>query len=79
MKYQIEENCLTIFLPKELDHHQTEEIRREADRQDDERNHVKYVIFDSGDKLYGQLRDRSDDGAVPEAESDRGRSAGRRI
>ena len=21
MKYQIEENCLTIFLPKELDHH----------------------------------------------------------
>ena len=31
MKYQIEENCLTIFLPKELDHHQTEEIRREAD------------------------------------------------
>ena len=34
MKYQIEENCLTIFLPKELDHHQTEEIRREADRTD---------------------------------------------
>ena len=44
MKYQIEENCLTIFLPKELDHHQTEEIRREADRQI-ERNHVKYVIL----------------------------------
>ena len=40
MKYQIEENCLTIFLPKELDHHQTEEIRREADRQI-ERNPVK--------------------------------------
>ena len=41
MKYQIEENCLTIFLPKELDHHQTEEIRREADRQI-ERNHFDF-------------------------------------
>ena len=51
MKYQIEENCLTIFLPKELDHHQTEEIRREADRQI-ERNHVKYVIFDFGETSF---------------------------
>ena len=48
MKYQIEENCLTIFLPKELDHHQTEEIRREADRQI-ERNHVK---FDFGETSF---------------------------
>ena len=51
MKYQIEENCLTIFLPKELDHHQTEEIRREADRQI-ERDHVKYVIFDFGETSF---------------------------
>ena len=51
MKYQIEENCPTIFLPKELDHHQTEEIRREADRQI-ERNHVKYVIFDFGETSF---------------------------
>src|SRR5699024_8199707 len=43
--------CLTIFLPKELDHHQTEEIRREADRQI-ERNHVKYVIFDFGETSF---------------------------
>lgn len=44
----MEENCLTIYLPKELDHHNTEEIRREADRQI-ERNHIKYVIFDFGE------------------------------
>ena len=25
MKYQVEENCLTIFLPGELDHHNAEE------------------------------------------------------
>ena len=28
MKYQVQENCLTIFLPHELDHHNAEEIRR---------------------------------------------------
>ena len=28
MKYQVQENCLTIFLPNELDHHNAEEIRR---------------------------------------------------
>ncbi|MBY0759633.1 MULTISPECIES: STAS domain-containing protein [Sellimonas] len=48
MEYQVEENCLTIYLPKELDHHTTEEIRRETDRQID-RNHIKYVIFDFGE------------------------------
>ncbi|MBS1442424.1 MAG: anti-anti-sigma factor, partial [Dorea sp.] len=26
MKYQVQENCLTIFLPGELDHHNAEEI-----------------------------------------------------
>ena len=45
MKYQVEENCLTIFLPKEVDHHQAEEIRKEADAII-ERSHIKYVIFD---------------------------------
>ena len=45
MKYQVNENCLTIYLPNELDHHNAELIRREADRQI-ERNHIKYIIFD---------------------------------
>lgn len=47
MKYQIQENCLTIFLPEELDHHNAEKIREESDRLI-ERNHIKYVIFDFG-------------------------------
>ena len=38
MQYQIKENCLTIFLPAEVDHHNAEEIKREADK----------VIFDFG-------------------------------
>ena len=45
MKYQVQENCLTIYLPREVDHHNAEEIRREADA-GIERNHIKYVVFD---------------------------------
>ena len=45
MKYQVQENCLTIYLPREVDHHNAEEIKREADAVID-RNHIKYVIFD---------------------------------
>ena len=32
MQYLVEENCLTIFLPQEVDHHNAEEIKREADK-----------------------------------------------
>ncbi|XCP86325.1 anti-sigma factor antagonist [Roseburia hominis] len=45
MDYQVEENCLTIFLPKEVDHHNAEDIRREADKVI-EQKHIKHVIFD---------------------------------
>ena len=45
MNYEVQENCLTIFLPKELDHHNAEDIRKKADRLI-EKNHIKYVIFD---------------------------------
>ena len=48
MKYQVQENCLTIFLPEDVDHHNAEEIRREADRLID-REHIRYVIFDFAD------------------------------
>ena len=27
MDYQVQENCLTIFLPKEVDHHNAEEVQ----------------------------------------------------
>lgn len=45
LKYRVQENCLTIFLPKELDHHNAEKIKRESD-QVIEKNHIRYVIFD---------------------------------
>ena len=45
MKYQVEENCLTIFLPGELDHHNAEEIRKGSDKLIEE-NPIKCVIFD---------------------------------
>ena len=45
MKYEVQENCLTIFLPKDLDHHNAEEIKKEADHLVD-RNHIRYIIFD---------------------------------
>lgn len=45
MKYQVQENCLTIFLPKELDHHNAEHIRKKSD-QLIEKHHIKCVIFD---------------------------------
>ena len=48
MKYQVEENCLTIFLPKELDHHNAEHIRKKSD-QLIEKHHIKCVIFDFED------------------------------
>ena len=48
MKYQVQENCLTIFLPNEIDHHNAVELKRESDHLI-ERNHIRYVIFDFQD------------------------------
>ena len=45
MKYRVQENCLTIYLPSEVDHHNAEEMRKNADALI-ERNHIKFVIFD---------------------------------
>ena len=45
MKFEVQENCLTVYLPGEVDHHNAEEIKREADRLI-ERGHIRYVIFD---------------------------------
>lgn len=48
MEYLIEENCLTIFLPAEVDHFSAETIRKEADELI-RRKHIRYVIFDFRD------------------------------
>ncbi len=45
MKYQVQENCLTIYLPNELDHHNAEDIRIHADTLIEE-HQIKCVIFD---------------------------------
>ena len=45
LEYQIQENCLTIFLPKEVAHHNAEEVKKGADAII-EKEHIKYVIFD---------------------------------
>lgn len=51
MKYEVQENCLTIFLPGELDHHNAEEIRKRSDYLIDQ-NHIRYVIFDFMDTTF---------------------------
>jgi stage II sporulation protein AA (anti-sigma F factor antagonist) len=48
MKFQVQENCLTIFLPNELDHHNAEKIRHSSDHIIEE-NQIKCVIFDFTD------------------------------
>ena len=48
MKYQVEENCLTVFLPEEVDHHNTEELRIKTDRLIED-HQIKCVIFDFAD------------------------------
>ena len=45
MEYLVQENNLTIFLPSELDHHNAEEIRKNADRLIVAQQ-IKCVIFD---------------------------------
>ncbi len=48
MKYLVQENCLTIFLPGELDHHSAEDIRVNADFLINH-HQIKCVIFDFAD------------------------------
>ena len=45
MDYHIYNKCLTIFLPKEVDHHNAEDIRIVSD-QLIQKHQIKSVIFD---------------------------------
>ena len=45
LNYQVQENCLTIFLPSEIDHHNAEDIRKHADKVIEEQQ-IRCVIFD---------------------------------
>ena len=51
MKYQVQENCLTIFLHSDVDHHNAEEIKKEADHLID-KEHIRYIIFDFADTSF---------------------------
>ena len=42
MRYQVQENCLTIYLPREVDPHNADEIRKEADAVIS-RNHIERI------------------------------------
>lgn len=63
MKYQVQENCLTIYLPREVDHHNAEEIKAEADAVID-RNHIRYVIFVLTEPILWTVQGRSHHGKI---------------
>ena len=56
-KYQLKEGCLTIQMPKELDHHEAGRLKMEADFLIGA-YHVRRLV--SGNRVYGQFRDRCD-------------------
>ena len=60
MQYQIQENCLIIYLPKDVDHCSVQVIQHEADTII-KQNHIKHVIFDFKET---QFMDSSGIGAV---------------
>ncbi len=43
--YELQEGCLTIWMPKELDHHSAEQLRKEADLLIDSYR-VRSLVFD---------------------------------
>lgn len=45
MKYQIQENCLTVYLPEEVDHYTIAGMGEEVDDMI-AHNHIKHIIFD---------------------------------
>ena len=58
MKYQVQENCLTVFLPHELDHHNAEEIGKESDHLGSSAITSAMSSFDFAEtNFYGQFRE----------------------
>lgn len=50
-EYQVEENSLRIYVPKELDHHVADKIRRESEAMLAERE-IKKIVFDFSDTTF---------------------------
>lgn len=51
MRYQIQENCLTIYLPKEVDHFHVKDMKGVVDDVI-EKHHIKHIIFDFKDTKF---------------------------
>jgi stage II sporulation protein AA (anti-sigma F factor antagonist) len=51
MEYQVEEDFLTIFLPQELDHHQAEALRYQADAIIEKRR-IRHIILDFANTVF---------------------------
>ena len=76
--YELSDGCLTITVPKELDHHSAEQLRTETDLLV-ESYHVKKIIFDFAETefmdssgigvLIGRCRNMSYVGGNVEAEN----------
>ena len=59
-KYRVKDGCLTVAMPKELDHHSALGLKAETDMLIGA-YHVRRLVFDfSENRVYGQFRDRSD-------------------
>ena len=58
MQYQIKENCLTIFLPAEVDHHNAEEIKREADKVIEDKGGLDAPVEQGGRNFSGGQKQR---------------------
>lgn len=55
-----EKNCLRVYVPRELDHHEADRLKQEADFFI-ETGQVKTLVFDfAGTEVHGQLRNRGD-------------------
>lgn len=60
MKYQIQENCLTVYLPEEVDHCTIADMGKEVDEMI-ANNHIRHIIFDF---KYTNFMDSSGLGAI---------------
>lgn len=50
-RFEIQGNCLTVHLPKEVDHPVSDEIRREADRIM-RKTYIRMMVFDFSDTVF---------------------------
>ena len=55
--YEALGDTLLIHMPKELDHHNCRDLKRDTDLMLDE-NYINRIIFDFGNRIYGFFWDR---------------------